>query len=243
MVKPIRPGIQWWAPLVAAVLIAAGTITLARGYEWFTVNSDVMSPTLARGQRALTGPVGTTVDRGDVVLVDGVHWPRTPDGVRFALRVVAVAGDRVTCCGSGGQLLLNGQPLTEDYASGPTASFGAFDLTVPAGRVFLLGDQRDRSRDSRELMSPDHDHDTHTHDHDGSEAAHSTLATTDLRARVLTVVAPPWRAHQVSASGPLAPHHLALAAVAAGLLVLVAALAPPVVRRGRRLVRRREPTW
>ena len=63
-------------------------------------------------------------------------------------RVIAVAGDRIACCDAQGRILLNGTPLDEDYIIGPTDQV-LFDVTVPVDGVFVMGDNRGNSRDSR----------------------------------------------------------------------------------------------
>jgi signal peptidase I len=66
-------------------------------------------------------------------------------------RVIAVGGDRVVCCDTGGRLTVNGTPLEEDYLyPGDAASVKRFEVTVPEGSLWVMGDHRSRSADSRE---------------------------------------------------------------------------------------------
>ncbi|MFE2722261.1 signal peptidase I [Kitasatospora sp. NPDC059327] len=138
---------------VAGLLTAAfGFALLAFGYSVHTLpGHHAMTPTLEQGGQIITEKVrGDEVRRGDVVVVDSPWGMRGP----VAKRVIGLGGDHLACCPQDG-LVLNGQPLAEPYTSQGSANggFAQYDAVVPAGRLFLLGDNRVDSLDSRMYLT------------------------------------------------------------------------------------------
>ncbi|WP_329221452.1 signal peptidase I [Streptomyces sp. NBC_01485] len=73
-------------------------------------------------------------------------------------RVVGVGGDRVVCCDTQGRVTVNGAPLEEGayLYPGNEPSSTAFDITVPQGRLWVMGDHRANSADSRAHQNTDY---------------------------------------------------------------------------------------
>ncbi len=144
--------------------------------QMFLIPSGSMENTLHVDDRVLVQKV-VAFTRGDVVVFrDPGGWlvqqPQKQRGMleealifvgllpdesaeHLIKRVIGMPGDRVACCDAQGAVTVNGHPLDEsEYLfsnqAGPNApSEFDFDVTVPAGHIFLMGDHRNSSRDSR----------------------------------------------------------------------------------------------
>jgi signal peptidase I len=181
--KPRRHGPRWLrlvAPVVVAALVLAGAYTwLARIY---TVSTSSMRPTLETGDRVLAIRIDRDdLRRGDVVVVDvRGSWaqPGSGDEPIAVKRVVGLPGERVACCDPYGRVTVDGRSLDESYLAGHEGGAG-FEVVVPEGRLWLLGDDRANSVDSR--------------DHLGAPGGGS-VAIEDVEGRVVAVVWPPVRA-------------------------------------------------
>lgn len=152
----------------------------------FSIPSGSMEQTLQVGDRILVDRATyrlRDVQRGDVVVFDGTDsfggsGPAADAAdVDYVKRVIAVGGDRVACCDRRGRLTVNGDPLDEGRYLYPAdePSELLFDIAVPEGRLWVMGDHRSDSQDSR----------AHLGDPGGG-----TIPTDDVIGRVLGVIWP-----------------------------------------------------
>ncbi|GAA2290540.1 signal peptidase I [Streptomyces hawaiiensis] len=124
----------------------------------FQIPSGSMEPGLRIGDRVLVNKLayrfGAVPQRGDIVVFDGTGYFGPADYIK---RVVGVGGDRVVCCDREGRIQVNGRPVDESgfLHRGDSPSAVPFDVVVPGGTLFVLGDHRSDSSDSRDhLGSP-----------------------------------------------------------------------------------------
>ncbi|MFG3381642.1 signal peptidase I [Streptomyces sp. NPDC047999] len=139
--------------VLSGLAVAAGCLLFLGGFVWgalvyrpYTVPTDSMVPTVNVGDRVLAERIdGGDVRRGDVVVFRDGLWGDLP----MIKRVVGVGGDEIACCGESGRLTVNGQEIDEPYLRAPGPAAQDFTARVPEGNLFLLGDDRRTSLDSR----------------------------------------------------------------------------------------------
>jgi signal peptidase I len=143
--KP-RPGWRRTAPLVVAAAAILALVALrAFVAEPFRITSESMAPTLRPGDQALVTKVGGASHRGDLV---AFHSAR--GGEIMLKRIVGVGGDEVGL--EDGVLVVNGRKQREEYADADAIDSVYFGpVKVARGSVFVLGDNRANSEDSREF--------------------------------------------------------------------------------------------
>ena len=136
---------EWYDSLVFALAVIVLFFVFA--VRIITVSGVSMQPTLYGGDRVAVQSMLYTPQRGDVVVVDS--YSRYGD--MLVKRVVGVGGDVIDIDFESGIVYRNGEALEEPYVLGPTTlSYDIqFPITVPQGSVFLLGDNRNGSKDSR----------------------------------------------------------------------------------------------
>lgn len=146
--------IVFWASfaVITACLIAS-VVGLRDSVRIFTDNSDSMGNTLQRGDWLLVDP-RSDVHRGDIVIVSDPQGPRVNPG-NYVERLIGLPGDHVACCDAAGDVTVNGKELHEqEYLyPGDSPSRIRFSVTLGKGQVWVMGDHRSISRDSREWGS------------------------------------------------------------------------------------------
>lgn len=146
--KKSREAYEWVQALVCSVLAVVLLFTFA--VRLIGVDGHSMVPTLQDGDRllVLNAMLCDGYEPGDIVVLRKESFLPTP----IVKRVIATAGQVVDIDFGSGVVYVDGQRLHEDYVSEPTFTpeGTAFPLTVPEGSVFVLGDNRNNSTDSRD---------------------------------------------------------------------------------------------
>ncbi|MFI7390021.1 signal peptidase I [Streptomyces tendae] len=143
-----RLRVAGWVSVPLGLVLVLGSIGyfFAR-HQGVTVQSESMEPTYRQGEHLVVEDIGADeIHRGDVVLV---RVPGQYRGAPVLRRVIGTGGDHVES--DGDRVTVNGQPLDEPYVRRDEFTHGAapYDVAVPSGRLFLLGDNRGNSNDSR----------------------------------------------------------------------------------------------
>lgn len=142
---------------VLPVLIVLGLRLFVFGL--YAIPSGSMENTIMPGDRVITthlSPRPIALRRGDIIVFkDPANWlaneGATHNSDRLIKRLIGLPGDTVECTGGGAPIVINGVPIDESayLKPGVEPSRSAFSVTVPAGRLFVLGDNRANSADSR----------------------------------------------------------------------------------------------
>jgi signal peptidase I len=166
-------------PILIVIALALAFLLKTFLVQAFYIPSGSMENTLQVGDRVMVNKLAYTfggIQRGDVVVFSGVDsWDpeiqvadgnpitdalrsvagafgfASPNEKDYIKRVIGLPGDRVQCCDKQGRITVNGVPLDEDdyLFPGNKPSDDPFDYRVPEGRIWVMGDHRAQSSDSR----------------------------------------------------------------------------------------------
>ncbi|MFI6602027.1 signal peptidase I [Nonomuraea sp. NPDC050536] len=166
-------------PVLVVVALVLALVIKTFVIQAFYIPSESMENTLLKNDRVLVNKIvyhTRDIERGDVVVFSGAdswdpefqleepsnpvaaffRWVGTAFGVvpgekDYIKRVIGVGGDHVKCCDSKGRITVNGVALDEQsyLHPGDVPSDRYFDIKVPEGRLWVMGDHRSVSLDSR----------------------------------------------------------------------------------------------
>jgi signal peptidase I len=168
-------------PILVAVALLLAVIIKTFAVQAFFIPSGSMENTLEINDRVLVNKLVydvRSIHRGDIVVFNGDgSWDpgSVPVDTNFAVkfadgfasmfgfghpgdilikRVIGLPGDHVACCNAEGQVTVNGVPLSEQsyLYPGDAPSEARFNIVVPPGRLWVMGDHRLISDDSRDHM-------------------------------------------------------------------------------------------
>jgi len=142
-----RNVVEWVVILGGALLVAFVVKTFL--FQAFFIPSPSMVPTLEVDDRVLVNKLSYRlhdVHRGDVVVFE--RPPNDPGGIRDLIkRVVAIGGDTIETRGD--TLFVNDKAVNEPYVKTSSIGGAVTRRTIPSGQVFVMGDNRTNSSDSR----------------------------------------------------------------------------------------------
>jgi signal peptidase I len=166
-------------PILVVVALIVSLLIKTFLVQFFYIPSGSMENTLQIKDRVAVNKIpfiSRSIHRGDIVVFrDPANWLSEPfasespiiiEKIREGLvavgilpnptkqylvkRVVGIGGDRVICCSKSKKLTVNGKESIEPYIfEGNDPSDMNFDVTVPVGKIWVMGDHRGASADSR----------------------------------------------------------------------------------------------
>lgn len=151
---PVRSVVEWAAVIIGALVVALVVKTFL--FQAFYIPSASMEPTLEQGDRVLVNKVSYDlhdINRGDVLVFERPEaWQPAADGIDDLIkRAIGLPGDVVEV--RDGDVYIDGERLDEPYLDDGTRTEagrnGATRWEVPEDHIFVMGDNRSNSADSR----------------------------------------------------------------------------------------------
>lgn len=150
--RSTRSIIEWVAVIVGALVVALIVKTFL--IQAFYIPSESMLPTLRVGDRVLVNKLSYEfgdVHQGDIVVFDRPGGPGSDGIAELIKRVIAVEGETVE--GRDGEVYVDGGVLAEDYLADGTTTEDFGPELVPEDHVWVMGDNRSASDDSRRFKA------------------------------------------------------------------------------------------
>lgn len=132
--------------VIVAALITALVLRLAV-VQAFSIPSESMERTLLIGDRVLVNKLNKGVHRGDLIVFERPKGEQASAIKDLIKRVIALPGETVEA--RDGKLFVNGKQLDEPYLQPGIVTYMDHPVTVEADHVWVMGDNREKSRDSR----------------------------------------------------------------------------------------------
>ena len=151
-----RAVVEWIAVIVGALLVALVVKTFL--FQAFYIPSESMEPTLEKGDRVLVNKLSYDlhdVHRGDIVVFERPKGQPESDIKDLIKRVIGLPGDTIEA--KDGVVYIDGKALEEGYLVHGVTTDSLPRQEVPAGHVFVMGDNRGDSADSRVFGAIDED--------------------------------------------------------------------------------------
>lgn len=156
--RPFADAYEWVSSLVFAVLLMLALNLF--GFRSITVNGDSMNNTLLDTNQIIASSCFYNIDHGDIVVIQAdkiYNQDRGLFGEPIIKRVIGLPGDVIRFDFEAGEVYRNGEKLSEPYIAEVTTlkqqCESGVDYTVPENCVFVMGDNRNVSRDSRDMAS------------------------------------------------------------------------------------------
>jgi signal peptidase I len=167
--SPAQPRRSFWRELPVMLVVAVVVAVVVRAFilQTFWIPSQSMENTLLINDRVLVNKlvyVYRSPHRGEIAVFEPPPaWRSSADEDDIIKRVIGEPGDHIVCCDDRQRLVVNDHPLDEPYiytaadGTADQASRETFDIVVPKGRYWMMGDHRSDSADSREHYVRDGD--------------------------------------------------------------------------------------